>query len=611
MFIRKRQKDMLKQMLNFNKPLINKVYDWKMLIYDQFSQEIIAHLFLQKELDEMGILKCMSLHSSREVASVSPSIYFCQPTPKNIARIIQDMKANLYCQYYFNFTGYIARPLLEKLAQESYDNGIHDDVHEVCCHYTSFISPEENLFTLRSKIGDEDLGYYNLVRPGNTEEQIDDILHQIVEGLFDAFATIGRAPIIRCPKGNIAEKVAERLNNKIKNYLRNPSSTLFKEDFGSLNNFCQERPLLVILERDIDLATCLHHAWTYQTLIADVLDYKSGFVSVKEMDENTGTEKKINWELNDNDKFWIDQKGSPIPFVTEVLQKESNSLIHEHQKVRSLDETITEGEVDLISTNRQMTTAVSSLPQLVEKKKQIEVHISLVQAIMDQVKTRHLNVYFELETKIMSKPNVERSLSEILSDPSIGSPEDKLRLFLIYLICTPSVSTEEYNKCQEALVDCGCNLSALNYIKQWKTQSRPQMSTKYPNDGSKSASLLTRLSKTSATFMDGIKSLLIKQDNLTVTRIVDHLMELKHSTEVEDYRYFDPLLKITIDKDFKPISPFQECVVFLLSSGNYTEYQNLLDYCKVKGQKIITYGTTCLENGAQFLGQLNLLGQEV
>ncbi len=39
--------------------------------------------------------------------------------------------------------------------------------------------------------------------------------------------------------------------------------------FAPLCSF--SRPLLVILDRNIDLATPLHHTWTYQALTHDVL----------------------------------------------------------------------------------------------------------------------------------------------------------------------------------------------------------------------------------------------------------------------------------------------------------------------------------------------------
>ncbi|KAK2727882.1 hypothetical protein QYM36_008382 [Artemia franciscana] len=275
--------------------------------------------------------------------------------------------------------------------------------------YTSSICPEEDLFTLRYKIGTDTLDYYNLSRSGTTEEQMDRILVQIVEGLFDNLATMGYAPSIRCPKGNSVEQVAERLYNKIKSNISDTSNTLFNRDVGSLASFSQERPLLVILDRD--LATCLHHTWTYQALIADVFDNKSGLVVVKEKDENSCKEKKITWELNNDDKFWMDQKGSVIPFVAEALHQEIDSYRSDTEKVRRLKETMTEDEVDLTCTNRQITSAVPSLPQLDEKYKRIEMHTSLTQAILDQVKVRHLDVYFESDNKIMTKLNLGKTSS--------------------------------------------------------------------------------------------------------------------------------------------------------------------------------------------------------
>ena len=42
--------------------------------------------------------------------------------------------------------------------------------------------------------------------------------------------------------------------------------------------FCSfQRPLLVILDRNMDLATPFHHTWTYQALAHDVLVSKQEF----------------------------------------------------------------------------------------------------------------------------------------------------------------------------------------------------------------------------------------------------------------------------------------------------------------------------------------------
>ena len=53
---------------------------------------------------------------------------------------------------------------------------------------------------------------------------------------------------------------------------------------------------------------------------------------------------------------------------------------------------------------------------------------------------RKLDVYFEMEEKLMSKQTLDKSLMDVISDPDAGTPEDKMRLFIIYYICTPSIT---------------------------------------------------------------------------------------------------------------------------------------------------------------------------
>lgn len=47
--------------------------------------------------------------------------------------------------------------------------------------------------------------------------------------------------------------------------------TMFKEVLIQCHLFSFQRPLLVLVDRNIDLATPLHHTWTYQALVHDVL----------------------------------------------------------------------------------------------------------------------------------------------------------------------------------------------------------------------------------------------------------------------------------------------------------------------------------------------------
>ena len=92
--------------------------------------------------------------------------------------------------------------------------------------------------------------------------------------MIDLFIFSGTVPVIRCPKGNAAEFVAKQLDKKLRENLRDTRNSLFLNDGMQGGHFSFHRPVLVILDRQIDLATPLHHTWTYQALAHDVLHYR-------------------------------------------------------------------------------------------------------------------------------------------------------------------------------------------------------------------------------------------------------------------------------------------------------------------------------------------------
>ena len=83
---------------------------------------------------------------------------------------------------------------------------------------------------------------------------------------------------------------------------------------------------MIVLDRSIDMATPLHHTWTYQALAHDVLELALNRLVV---DENVGRSptggarsKTRACELNNTDRFWCQHKGTPFPRVAEAIQEE-------------------------------------------------------------------------------------------------------------------------------------------------------------------------------------------------------------------------------------------------------------------------------------------------
>ena len=73
-------------------------------------------------------------------------------------------------------------------------------------------------------------------------------------------------------------------------------------------------------------------------------------------------------------------------------------------------------------------------------------------------------------------------------------------------------------------------------------------------------------------------------------------MKLKPSPDTDDFRHFDPLLEPCEGGSPLPPksrAPFQDAIVFMVGGGNYAEYQNLVDYAKVRVCHLFIYIRMC------------------
>lgn len=394
-----------------------------------------------------------------------------------MGRIAQDFQNGLYDIYHLNFIAPISRQKLEDLAAAALSAGCVANIHKVYDQYVNFITLEDDMFILKHQNSDS-LSYYSINRANTSDTEMEEMMESIVDSLFSIFVTIGNVPIIRALKGTAAEMVARKLEKKIRENLWDARNNLFHMDATQAGSFSFQRPLLIILDRNIDMATPLHHTWTYQALAHDVLDLSLNRVIIDDDESNKehgGAKQKgkKSFDLDPADKFWKTHKGSPFPTVAEAIQEELEQYRNSEEEIKQLKSSMGidgENEIAFSMVNdntEKLTNAVNSLPQLLEKKRLIDMHTKVATSILNAIKLRRLDSFFEIEEKIMSKSTLDRPLIDILNDTEFGQPEDKMRLFIIYYICT-HVSDNEFTKYETTLRQIGCDLSPLPYIQRWK-----------------------------------------------------------------------------------------------------------------------------------------------
>lgn len=427
----------------------------------------------------MLIIHFRQLHSDRDAIPEAPAIYFCAPTEENLGRIAQDFQNGLYDIYHLNFTSPISRQKLEDLAAAALQSGCVANIHKVYDQYVNFITLEDDMFVLKHQNSDA-LSYYAINRANTSDTEMEEIMESIVDGLFSLFVTLGNVPIIRAMKNTSADMVARKLEKRLRENLWDARNNLFHMDATQAGAFSFQRPLLIILDRNVDLATPLHHTWTYQALAHDVLDLSLNRVALDDGSDkgHGGAKPKSNKKAYDldsrSDSIWKKNKGGDFTAVAAAIQEELDQYRNSEEAIRKLKTSMGSDENDelcysLVNDHTQkLTNAVLTVPQMLEQKRLADMHANIATSVLEHIKSQRLDLFFELEEKIMSKLTLDRPLIEVLKDSEFGKPEDKMRLFIIYYICTPNIPENEYVKFKGVLSELGCDLSALPYLERWK-----------------------------------------------------------------------------------------------------------------------------------------------
>ncbi|KAI9348761.1 Sec1-like protein [Zopfochytrium polystomum] len=583
---------------------------WKVLVYDQAGQDIISPLLKVNELREHGITVHMHLNSDRQPIPDVPAIYFVQPTLENLKRIGEDMSRKLYDAYYLNFTFTLPRSLLEELAALAISSGAASSIVQVYDQYLSYLCLEERLFSFNMVDS-----YKILNDPSSSDSTIDASTDKIVNSLFSAISTLGAVPIIKCPRRSAAANIATKLEQKIRDHMINSRNNLFSEA-----NVGSSRPVLVLLDRNFDIATMVSHSWTYSALVHDVLDMKLNRV-VLYLSENNRKTKKV-YDLDVSDYFWAKNSGIAFPQVAEDVSAEINRYKKDVEEVTRSSGVSTLEELDPTTNAQSLKNAISVLPKLTERKRTLDMHMNIATSLFTSIGERQLDSFTALEENIAKQ--TKASILEVLKDEK-KTAEDKLRLFLFYYLSVEDISKEDMAQFEAALTASHVSLTSIAHLKNVRNFTKivtasnpvPQQSTSsdifqsITSNISKFAGQLdgSRVGGGFENLLSGVTNFLPSRRDLPCTKIVDAIMEGNSTPETEDMMTLDPKLgRGAAPKPTKTRVTFQEAIVFMVGGGNYVEFQNLQDYAQRSTHKKVTYGSTEILTAKGMVAQLEALG---
>lgn len=278
-------------------------------------------------------------------------------------------------------------------------------------------------------------------------------------------------PVIRCPTKGAAEVISAKLDRKLRDHVLNSKDNLFSTSDhrpSSSGGQVTSRPVLIIVDRNVDIIPMLSHSWTYQSLVHDVLKMHLNRITVELPADEGGASNKRAYDLNANDFFWAKNASLPFPNVAEDIDTQLTRYKDDANEVtrKTGASSIEDLQNDTSASAQHLKSAITLLPELRERKGILDMHMNILSALLKGIKDRQLDNYYQMEETITKQSKAQ--MLEFVTDSNKGTePLDKLRLFIIwYLSVDQDLSRAEMDRFEEALKELGLDVAPLAYIKQ-------------------------------------------------------------------------------------------------------------------------------------------------
>jgi hypothetical protein len=543
------------------------------------------------QLRSNGVTLHMPLKSDRLAVPDVPVIYFIEPSEDSISRVVSDYRAGLYSYMHLNFSSSIPSKLLEKFAQDisRITPPSATQISRVIDRHCAFVSLDETMYSLNLSSS-----YFRLHQPGVSDQEIETLIGGISSGLLSLILTcIKQVPVIRAPQNAAAGMIAQSLHERIIELLGSGAvNDLFSSTASvSTDPTHAQRPLLVILDRDIDLSPLIAHGWSYASLMTDLLGMNLNKVSIPKENKH--------YDIDPSDPFWKRIGHLPFPDAATAVNEQVNEFSRKRGEVTEAD--------------GSLHTAMSALPQITELKKAVDMHTTIATALLNIIKARGIDRYYEVESDL----NLNTLSSLLTAEAKVPeSVMDKVRTALVVVLKKEGIQS---SKIDQIIAQIGHDesVNALKYIRYLlglrSVPTAPQLAPQTSNPGGPvlpgvlgglAEKMKSHGEGLLAAGMKNLKNIIPINGNLVATNTVGQLADQVMNPVTDSFMYLDPK---NPHSTVRVRGSFRQVVVCVIGGGSILECENLMAWSSKSGRTCV-YGATDFPSPNQFVKDLAKLG---
>mmetsp|Transcript_3700 Transcript_3700/g.9273 ORF Transcript_3700/g.9273 Transcript_3700/m.9273 type:complete len:452 (+) Transcript_3700:324-1679(+) len=369
------------------------------------------------------------------------AIYFLEPSPESISKMIEDFSGDkvLYGDAVFVYLlGRLPDQLLDQIKN---CRKLLKRIKGLVEINVDFLAKEERAFTLDMRDAFQSFHVKAKRGPKSVEAKV-------AERLVTVCATLNEYPHIRYKQSSsLATKIANVFHRKMDDFVaQNPNWWYHggpsKASGGKAK---RDRGVILLLDRADDCLTPLMHDFTYQAMIHDLLKMDGDRITYNaETADDSGETEAKDVLLDERDKLWVEIRGKHIAAVIETLSN----------RIREITSSSTGAGLNRGGGNMtlsQMASALKALPEYREVMSKLSQHMHLSHECMDVFRRENLIDLSELEqTLATGKDDEGRSprQADMIDQVDdflirIKHARDRLRLILIATISQGGLRSQD------------------------------------------------------------------------------------------------------------------------------------------------------------------------